>query len=303
MNRSIITWLGLILIGACGWFNYSRHGDTRDSSAAWETDGVSPLHVSKINGTPKDALHVLFIGNSYTSVHNIPKQVANIASSDPGNPTQFCVQSITRSGATLQEIWQEGKAADAIHSSHWDYVVIQEQSLWAVTNVETSTEYFERFDKLARRFGAKTVLYLTWPRKPGSHWYTDGQTALLRTPNYMLHRLTDQTHNIARLTGASTADVGIYWWRALKEHPEIELYEADASHQSVAGSYLAALVFYKTLTRRDVTKTTFLPAGVSQADANPLKAVVSQPLPNDVIRSIGRTTNDAPGGCQRRVAR
>ena len=279
MNRSFITWLGLILIGACGWFNYSRHGYARHGGISWGNDGVSLLHVSTVQDTPKYALHVLFIGNSYTSVHDIPKQVADIASSDPGNPTQFFVQSITRGGATLKEIWEEGKAADAIRSSHWDYVVIQEQSFWAVTEVERSTDYMERFDKLARHFGAKTVLYLTWPRKPGSLWYTDGQTAFLRTPDYMLRRFIEQTYTVALITGASTADVGIYWRRVLREHPEIELYEPDATHQSVAGSYLAALVFYKTLTRRDVTKTTFLPAGVSETDANTLKTLVSQPLP------------------------
>ncbi|HVA45002.1 MAG TPA: hypothetical protein VNH11_01330 [Pirellulales bacterium] len=55
--------------------------------------------------------------------------------------------------------------------------MIQEHSFWAVTDVERGTDYIGRFDKLARRSGAKTVLYLTWPRKPGSHWYSDGQTA------------------------------------------------------------------------------------------------------------------------------
>jgi hypothetical protein len=287
MNRSFITWLGLILTGACGWFNYAIRADARRDGTDWGSDGVSPLYVSTGNST-KYALHVLFVGNSYTSVHNIPKQVADIASSDPGNATQFFVQSITRSGATLKEIWEEGKAADAIRSSRWDYVVIQEQSLWAVANVETSTEYFGRFAKLAHQFGAKTVLYLTWPRKPGSHWYTDGHTAFLRSPDSMLHKLIYQTYNIARITGASTADVGIYWWRASRDHPEIELYEADASHQSVAGSYLAALVFYKTLSRRDVTKATFLPAGISQTDGKTLRAVVSQPLPKDILKPSAR---------------
>ncbi|HVX12158.1 MAG TPA: hypothetical protein VHC22_13335 [Pirellulales bacterium] len=279
MNRSFITWLGLILIGVCEWFNYSRQRDARQNDIPWGGEGVSPLRVSTVQGTPKDDLHLLFIGNSYTSVHDIPKQVADIASSDSGNSTQLFVQSITRGGVTLKELWEEGKAADAIRSRHWDYVVIQEQSFWAITNIEASTDYMERFDKLAHQSGAKTVLYLTWPRKPGSHWYTDGQTAFLRTPDYMLHQFIRQTYTVSLITGASTADVGIYWWRVLKEYPQIELYEPDGTHQSMAGSYLAALVFYKMLTHRDVTRTTFLPAGVSETDADTLRTVVSQPLP------------------------
>lgn len=287
MYRSFLTWLGvLIVIAAARWSNYPRHRspDLTVASAAissaipWGSDGVSPLHVSTVQGTPEYALHVLFIGNSYTFVHDIPKQVADIASSDPGNPTQFFVQSVTRAGVTLKEIWEEGQAADAIRSSRWDYVVIQEHSWWAITAVEKSTDYIGRFDKLARQFGAKTVLYLTWPRKPGSHWYTDGQTAFLQTPDFMLHQFIDQTCTLALHCGASTADVGVYWWRVLKEHPEIELYEPDATHPSVAGSYLAALVFYKTLTGGDVAKTTFLPGVVSETDAKTLKTIVSQPL-------------------------
>lgn len=287
MNRSLLTWLGVLLVGAGGWFNYTRHGSpgrtlapsTVSSGIPWGSDGVSPMHVSTVKGKPKYALHVLFVGNSYTFVHNIPKQVADIASSDPDNPTQFFVQSVTRGGVTLKELWEEEKAADAIRSGHWDYVVIQQHSFWAVTDVERSTDYLERFDKLARQFGAKTVLYLTWPRKPGSHWYTDGQTAFLRSPDYMLRRFIEQTYIFALMSGASTADVGIYCWRVLKEHPKIELYEADSTHPSVAGSYLAALVFYKTLTGRDVSKTTFLPDGVCETDANTLRTIVSQPLP------------------------
>ena len=152
-----------MVIGACAWFNYSRHGHAHVGNS-WGSDGISPVRVSKVRGNAKTASHVLFIGNSYTSVHDVPQQVADVASSDPDNATQFFIQSITRSGATLKEVWNEGQAADAIRSSHWDFVVLQEQSCWALADVERSTDYFARFDKLADQFGAKAVLYLTWPR-------------------------------------------------------------------------------------------------------------------------------------------
>jgi hypothetical protein len=34
----------------------------------------------------------------------------------------------------------------------------------------------------------------------------------------MLHKFIDQTYTFALISGASTADVGVYWWRVLKEH-------------------------------------------------------------------------------------
>ena len=41
---------------------------------------------------------------------------------------------------------------------------------------------------------------------------------------------------------AEVAPVGMAWWMALAERRDIDLYQADGSHPSVAGSYLAAVV-------------------------------------------------------------
>lgn len=59
MIRSFITSLGaLIVVGACGWLSFSRHSAI-SSGIPRRMDGVSPLHVSTVRGTPKNTLQVL----------------------------------------------------------------------------------------------------------------------------------------------------------------------------------------------------------------------------------------------------
>lgn len=244
------------------------------------SDGVSELMQSTQAAPPKYALRVLFIGNSYTFTHNIPKQLVNIASSDDGNVIQFTVQSVTRGGKSLKDLWAEGKAARILQNAKWDYVVLQDQSFWAMSaeSIRETTDYVTRFDKLAKAAGAKTMIYLIWPRRPGSNWYKDPKYTSLRSADYMLSRFITETYKLSGALGAYPVGVGIYWSRVMKQYPEIPLYAEDAHHPSVAGAYLSALVFYKTLTGSDLSKVTFIPLGVSTDTAAKMKSVVAKPL-------------------------
>lgn len=236
--------------------------------------------VSVTAAPPTYALHILFIGNSFTFFNDIPKQLVDIASSDPGNPTQFTVQSVTRGGIGLKELWDDGNAVAAIRANHWDYVVLQQHSGWALEPawILDTMDYSKRFNEVIRQAGAKTLLYLTWPNKPGSHWYTDPHSPDARNPNYMLKQFITHTYELAEKLGAQTVDVGVYWQYVLAQQPGIEMYVNDAHHPSMAGSYLSALVFYKTLTGRDVMKIPFQPPGVSADAIEKIKAIVAQPL-------------------------
>lgn len=53
---------------------------------------------------------------------------------------------------------------------------------------------------------------------------------------------------IARELKALVAPVGLAWQSILKLDWGTELYHQDGSHPSAAGTYLAACVFYATLT-------------------------------------------------------
>ena len=61
--------------------------------------------------------------------------VSKIAESDPLNTIGLDVESVTKGGSRLQLLWEEGKATQAIQKGGWKYVVLQEESFWALFDV------------------------------------------------------------------------------------------------------------------------------------------------------------------------
>src|SRR5258708_25912692 len=61
--------------------------------------------------------------------------------------------------------------------------------------------------------------------------------------------ITDAYNGIGREIGAMVVPVGIAWRNFLGEHDQPVLHDKDESHPSLAGSYLAACVFFAVLFR------------------------------------------------------
>ena len=76
---------------------------------------------------PDGRLRVLFIGNSYTFVNNLPWMLSELARAADDSPV-IDTEMIVAGGATLRTHWEGGRALAAIRRGHWDYVVLQEQS-------------------------------------------------------------------------------------------------------------------------------------------------------------------------------
>jgi hypothetical protein len=91
------------------------------------------------------------------------------------------------------------------------------------------------FDAEIRAAGARTVLYMTWARKNAP----ESQRAI-----------TDAYESIGRELGATVVPVGVDWEKFLRDHERPVLHDRDGSHPTVAGTYLAACVFFATLFRR-----------------------------------------------------
>jgi hypothetical protein len=89
-----------------------------------------PLLLGSVAATgealPPRILRVLFIGNSYTHVNDLPGMIAQLL---PARGVKLEHESVTPGGATLEKQWADGKALAAIRKQQWDYVVLQEQSM------------------------------------------------------------------------------------------------------------------------------------------------------------------------------
>src|SRR6478609_9270196 len=66
----------------------------------------------------KQAIHVLFIGNSFTYVNDLPKMVAELAKAGRQRPLRYDQE--TPGGCTLEKHWKDGKALAKIQSRQWD---------------------------------------------------------------------------------------------------------------------------------------------------------------------------------------
>jgi len=211
----------------------SRATDAGAIDAGPLVDGASSEDAS--TGAPPDAgrpTRVLFIGNSYTAYNDLPGVLSRL-----GN---FEVASHTPGGQT----W-EGHAADpavaALIVKGWDYVVLQDQSDQAFFSDGTVKPALTWLDAVIKATGGKTVLYMTWAKHEDGVMLTDTGRFLQDVELVRYYELH------AAAVGASIAPVGRAWERALRDH-SVVLHQSDNSHPTNAGTYLAACVFYATLT-------------------------------------------------------
>lgn len=202
---------------------------------------------------------VLFIGNSYTYVNNLPDLVAAVAASQ--NDTVI-YDSNTPGGYTLHQHTTNTATLSKIMAGNWDYVVLQEQSQNpSFPDVQVANDvypYARQLDSLIKVYNpcAETIFYMTWGRKNGDAANCpyfpplctyEGMDSLLRLRYTIMADSND----------ALLSPVGAVWHYLRHNSPTIDLYSADESHPSVAGSYAAACSFYATIFRKDPTTITF----------------------------------------------
>jgi hypothetical protein len=213
-------------------------------------------------------LNILFIGNSYTATNNMPKMIEKIAASDTRGNYRIHTESVTIGGAGLKKLWQEGQALKALRSQAWNFVVLQDQSVWAQykESIDSSYQIAPIWANAIKLQDSKAVLFITWPRKPNSTWYSNADTAFMQSAQLMQAQTNFHSKKIAALLNASEVPIGNYWLYALGKDSKIELYSGDGSHPSVVGSYFTALIFYRYFTARPLDDVDYFPSEI-KADA------------------------------------
>jgi hypothetical protein len=178
---------------------------------------------------PPATLNVLFIGNSFTARNDVPGLIAQLAAAR-GKSLEH--RLISAGGAPLRRHWNAGQARAVIEREGFDRVVLQEQSTLPIKNAARMHENVRLFDAAIKSAGAKTVLYMTWARRHAPQ----SQQAI-----------TDAYTDIAHELDAILVPVGLAWQNFLATHDHPLLHDRDASHPTLAGSYLAACVFLAVL--------------------------------------------------------
>lgn len=229
-------------------------------------------------------VNVLFIGNSYIYVNDLPKAVSDIATS-LGDTLVYTTQAI--GGSTANTLWNTAAVTSAIAQGGWDYVVLQCQSqepAFSPNQVATDTyPYVKKLDSLVQATNtcAETMFFMTWGRKNG-----DAVNGTIYPPiatfEGMQGRLRESYLMFAQDFTATVSPVGVAWKNVRTQFPSIELYNPDESHPSIYGTYLAACVFYTSMFHKPATSASFITSGISTTDATNLQTIAS----NTVLDSI-----------------
>lgn len=226
---------------------------------------------------------VLFLGNSYTGVNNLPQMVFDLAASAGDNLT---FDSNTPGGTTLNDHSTNPVSLQKIQAGDWDFVVLQEQSQipsFPLGQVQADCfPYAAILDSLIRESNSctETMFYMTWGRENGDASNCAGWPPVC-TYEGMDDLLRQRYDQMAVDNHGVLSPVGALWRYIRQNNPGIQLYASDESHPVVAGSYAAACSFYSTIFRKDPTLISDdygLPAAEALAIRNAAKAVVFDSL-------------------------
>jgi hypothetical protein len=248
---------------------------TRASSDEGTSDTPGSTATTQAGATTghSEPRRVLFLGNSYTFVNDLPAMVAAMgdASGDP-----LLVDVIAIGGATVADHVANPQVAATL-AEGWDVVIVQGQSVEPIT---APTVFVQAVVDLAAMLEASTpeadmILFETWARRQGDPLLAE----LGMTAEQMQEALTAGYADAAAAGGASISPVGQAWGRALLDAPPIELFAADGSHPALAGTFLASCVFFGVLTGNDAADNDHVVEGIASADAEALASIADSFTP------------------------
>lgn len=211
---------------------------------------ILPVLTQKAGAAPGSELvtKVLFVGNSLTLRNDLPDMLKKIAAAKG-----ISVETSTsaRGGARLAHHSGDADLLERLDETAWDFVVLQEHTqLPALEDTDVATDSLPFAAELAtraRKVSSETqvVFFMGMAHREGDQLH---KKTLPAVGSYMgMQARTNATYRkMANSNNAMLAPVGEVWARMRKDHPDIELY-VDDRHPSVAGTYLAACVFFTTL--------------------------------------------------------
>lgn len=198
---------------------------------------------------------VLFLGNSYTYVNDLPEIVSELATS---TGDVLIYDSNLIGGYTLQDHVASTVSQNKILSNDWDYIVLQEQSQRPAFIVPSA--FMGGFSNLKtfitqNKPCAQITSFMTWGYENGDTQNCPSNPSVCTYTG--MHNLISQRYmEMSDLFESEVTPVGAVWNYIKENYPSINLYQSDGSHPSLSGSYLAACCFYTSLFRKDPTLIT-----------------------------------------------
>lgn len=227
---------------------------------------------------------VMFLGNSYSFWNEMPAMFYQLA---VANGDSLLVQGNLIGGYTLgipgQGHLYNDASLDMIGRGIWDFVVLQEHSQFPVIPFYRDNYTFPAANSLneiiqAENHCAQTVFFMTWGRKYGGEQCINSHCSPVFVDFFHMQDSLESAYmNMTLSNDAMCSPVGMCFAESIANGDPIELFDTDASHPSLAGSYLTACAFYASI----FLKT---PVGIEYSGGLlPADAAYLQQIAEDVI--------------------
>lgn len=225
MMREALFLIPVLLFGAAafpGRAAASPRPDAPASPEASQAEGTSAAVKGPI-------IRVLFLGNSLTAAHDVPALVKAMANA---GGVRFEHDGCISGGANIEDHWNRGRCRKLLTQKKWDWIVLQQGPSTRPESQAHLRDWSKRWADEARKRGTKTALFMVWPEQGQRNGF----------------ELVRQSYQ-----GGATAAKGLFLpagnaWENVIQTDEIALYSPDGLHQTLEGSYLAALVITRGLT-------------------------------------------------------
>jgi len=228
---------------------------------------------------------VLFIGNSYTFINDLPNLVKQIALSFGDTLVH---ESSTPGGSNFNAHSTNAQTLNKINQQQWDYVVLQAQSQeLSFSPFQVASDSYPYAEILVDSIFANSsctepLFFMTWGRK-----YGDQSNCQFYPPvcTYlgMQQRLRESYLDMTFTHNTSCSPVGMAWKKSIEIDSTLNLYSSDNSHPSIYGSYLAACTFYASIFKKSAVGSTYWPNAIDSASAYILQQIGS----STVLDSLG----------------
>jgi len=214
-----------------------------------------------------DTTKVLFVGNSYTYVNDLPLLFKKLSAS--GGKIVYTDMSAP-GGYTLEGHTTEPATLEKLNAGGWNYAVLQEQSQYPTIDFYRYNSMYpsaKKLDSIIHYVNANTVFYMTWGRKFGGEQCINNYCSPVFIDFFhMQDSLRSAYNEIAAILSAKVAPVGLGWKEALLQNPNVDLWQMDYSHPTLQGSYLGACIFYVTIFNQSPVGLNYY-GGLSQQEA------------------------------------
>lgn len=212
--------------------------ESMDFQAKMELKAPDPA----VGSRPK----ILFVGNSYTFYNNLSMMFLNIVN---GQGRKCIAKELSSGYYTLKQYAdvedQGGALLDrTLGKENWDFVILQENTSMALSTAAPQEMFppSRTLDEKIKAAGGQSVFLMTWAPKDGMKvgFKQQKREAVQADLAGSYLAITDELDAIL-------APVGVGFMRCTQTYPDIELWDGDKQHPSLAGSYLAACILYSVI--------------------------------------------------------